>query len=89
MKNICRDGGARPHDGVRDSAGSRHGEWDSQICDHKREEEGRLGKNQEKEELKQAAQTQTLFPHAHTGIGRGTSCCSKLIGRHSTIAEVL
>ena len=45
--------GARPHDGDRDSAGSRHGEWDSQICEDKRDEEGRLGRRQEKEEFKE------------------------------------
>ena len=47
---IGQECGDRPHDGDRDSTGNRHKEWDSQICENKREEEGRLGRRQEKEE---------------------------------------
>ena len=65
----------------RDSAGSRHGEWDSHICEDKRGEEGRLGKRQEKEELKEASSSNSnsnLFVHARTGISRGRGWGNKL-----------
>ena len=54
------------HNGDRDSAGSRHGKWDSHICEDKREEEGRLGKRQQIEELKEASSSNSNSNLVHT-----------------------
>ena len=64
--------GARLHDGDRDSAGNRYGEWDSQICEDKRVEERRLGKRLEKEELKEASSnnSNSYLVHACTNKDR-------------------
>ena len=48
--------GARPNDKDKESAGNRNREQNRQgpqICEDKREEEGRLGRRQNKEELRE------------------------------------
>ena len=65
----------------RDSAGNRHRVWDSQICEVKKEEEGRLGRRQEKEEFMEhvASRSNSNSNACMHGIGQRTNCCVAII----------